>query len=225
MESVYDPYDMFFGDGQKSPNSDGLLFPNEIMLSDFNTDSSPSISPVSNTIDNTGSNIQYFVSSLSNNCSINLENEFDPAIFEKLLNELLSSDPTTLQEQSINLSFSTLESEPPTREMGTDPMEPAPTTLPLIIKTNNINQFTNNPIYLIQTVNKTPTETVSNEYYNLQFESSTTTDYPMEEVSPLTPSTLSESPDDSGSHSPDYSQDNAYSKLLTNFDVKLFFSY
>ena len=53
METLYDPYDILFGDGQKSPISDGLLFPNEIMLGDFNTDSS-SISPISNTIDYSG---------------------------------------------------------------------------------------------------------------------------------------------------------------------------
>jgi hypothetical protein len=65
METAYDPYDILFDDGQKSPNSDGLLFLNEIMLGDFTNDSS-SISPVSNTIDYTGINIQYFMSLLSN---------------------------------------------------------------------------------------------------------------------------------------------------------------
>jgi hypothetical protein len=41
----------------------------------------------------------------------------------------------------------------------------------------------------------------------------------MEEALPLTPSTLSESPDEGSSNSPDSFHENAYSKLLTNFDV------
>jgi len=177
METLYDPYDLLFGDVQQSPESDGLLFPNEIMLSEFNTDSS-SISPISNSADNI------------------VENDFDPAKFEKLLNELLSTDPTTLQEESFDLS------EPATREIGTDPMESTTTTttLPFIIKTHNINQLTNTPIFLIQTSN--------------QMENSTLNDYQVDEVSPLTPSTSSDSPDESSSHSPD----NMYSKMLTNFD-------
>ena len=53
-ETAYDPYDILFGDEQKSLSPDGLLFSNEIMFSDFNTDSA-SISPIQNTMDNTGS--------------------------------------------------------------------------------------------------------------------------------------------------------------------------
>jgi hypothetical protein len=60
METIYDPYDILFGDEQKSSSSEALMFPNEIMLSEFNTDSS-SISPIQNTIDYTGSYIQYSV--------------------------------------------------------------------------------------------------------------------------------------------------------------------
>ena len=60
-ETMYDPYDILFGDEQKSLSSDGLMFSNEIMFTDFQTDSS-SISPTSNTMDNIGSYIQYFVS-------------------------------------------------------------------------------------------------------------------------------------------------------------------
>jgi hypothetical protein len=205
METAYDPYDMFFGDGQNSPSSEALLFPNEVMLSDFNVDSS-SISPISNTIDNTGITIQQFLSSSSIIFFVNLESDFDPAVFEKLLNELLSSDPSTLQEQSFNLSFASTECEPSTREIGTDPMEPTPTALPLIIKTHNINQqSTTSPIFLIQTLNKIPAVSAPNEYYNLQIESSTTNDYQMEDSLPLTPST-SDSPDESRSHSPEFIQ-------------------
>ena len=161
------------------------------------------------------------------NYSVNLETDFDPTLFEKLLNDLLSSDPSTIQEQSINLSFTPLESEPPTRETGTDPMEPTPITLPLIIKTNNINQSTNPPIFLIQTMQKAPVESPPNEYYNLQIESSIPNDYQMEDGLPLTPSLSSESPDEASSQSPEYSP-NMYSKLLTNLDVKdclFWFSY
>merc|ERR1711939_432833 len=98
METVYDPYDILFGDNPKSPISDSLLFTNEVMLGNFNTDSS-SISPISHNMENT-------------------ETDFDPATFEKLINELLS-----------------LESEAATREIGTDPMEPVPQSMPLIINT------------------------------------------------------------------------------------------
>ncbi len=57
METMYDPYDMIFSDEQKSLPSEGLLFSNEIMFSDFNNDSA-SISPIANTTDYTGLNIQ-----------------------------------------------------------------------------------------------------------------------------------------------------------------------
>ncbi len=60
-ETMFDPYDMLFGDEQKSLSSDGLLFSNEIMFTDFH-DHSSSISPTSNTMDNLGSYIRYFVS-------------------------------------------------------------------------------------------------------------------------------------------------------------------
>ncbi len=232
METAFDPYDILYDNGQKSPNSDGLLFLNEIMLGDFNNDSS-SISPVSNTIDHTGINIQYFMSILSNALFFeNLETDFDAINFEKLLNDLLSSDPTMINEQSIDLSSTAFEPEPTTREMGTDPMEPTPSTRPLIIRTTNANQLSNPPIFFIQTTNNTsignslpiqsaPSTILPNEYYNLQLDSSslTTNDYQMEEALPLTPSTLSESPDEG--NSPDSFHENAYSKLLTNFDVTL----
>jgi hypothetical protein len=65
METAFEPYDILYDNGQKSPNSDDLLFLNEIMLGDFNNDS-PLIIPVSNTIDYTGINIQYFMSIFSN---------------------------------------------------------------------------------------------------------------------------------------------------------------
>jgi len=148
-----------------------------------------------------------------------------------LLNDLLSSDPTMINEQSIDLSSTAFEPEPTTREMGTDPMEPTPSTRPLIIRTTNANQLSNPPIFFIQTTNNTSignslpiqstpstTTTLPNEYYNLQLDS-TTNHYQMEEALPLTPSTLSESPDEGNSNSPDSFHENAYSKLLTNFDV------
>jgi hypothetical protein len=53
METMYDPYEMLFSDEQQSLPTDGLMFTNEIMLSDFNTDSS-SISPIPNTTDYAG---------------------------------------------------------------------------------------------------------------------------------------------------------------------------
>ncbi len=65
METAGDPYDLLFGDVSKSSDSEGLLFPNDVMLGVFNTDSS-SISPISNTIDNGGSNIPHILSKLSN---------------------------------------------------------------------------------------------------------------------------------------------------------------
>jgi hypothetical protein len=139
-----------------------------------------------------------------------------------MLNELLSSDPTLIKESSIDLSFPIIDSEPPTREIGTDPMEPIPSTLPLIIKTTNGNPLTTKPIFLIQTMNKSTvdnslssaTTTMPTEYYNFQIETSTN-DYPMEDNLPLTPSSSSESPDEQCSNSPD----NTQSSMLTNFDV------
>ncbi len=55
-ETMYDPYETFFSDEQNSLTPDGLLFSNEVMFTDFNTDSS-SISPIPTTLDNTGSYI------------------------------------------------------------------------------------------------------------------------------------------------------------------------
>ena len=56
METIYDPYDIIFGGGQTSPTSDSLLFTNEVMLGDFNTDP-PSMGPISSAMDNPGSYI------------------------------------------------------------------------------------------------------------------------------------------------------------------------
>ena len=53
MDAVYDPYDILFGDNQQSPISDSMLFTNEIMLGNFNTDSSL-ISPIAHSTENTG---------------------------------------------------------------------------------------------------------------------------------------------------------------------------
>lgn len=52
-ETIYDPYEMLFGTEQQSLPSNGLLFTNEIMFSDFNNDSA-SISPITNSMENTG---------------------------------------------------------------------------------------------------------------------------------------------------------------------------
>jgi len=146
----------------------------------------------------------------------NIENDFDATVFEDLVNKLFSSDPLLLKEQSIDLSFPPLESEPLTREIGTDPMEPVSSTSPIIIKSTNVNNLTNNSILFIRTINKTPIESVPlttttepTEYYNFQ----------MEDDLPLTPSSTSESPDEASSNSPDSSQNNAYSTMLTNLDV------
>ena len=147
-----------------------------------------------------------------------IESDFDPTVFETMLNDLLSSDPTLIKESSIDLSFPILESEPPTREMGTDPMEPAPATLPIIIKTTNGTPSTTKPIILIQTMNKPPLDNslyaMPAEFYNCPTET-TISDYTMEDNLPLTPSTSSESPDEQCSNSPD----DAHSSMLTNFDV------
>jgi len=146
----------------------------------------------------------------------NIENDFDATIFEDLVNKLFSSDPLLLKEQSIDLSFPPLESEPPTREIGTDPMEPVQPALPIIIKPTNVNNSSNNPILFIRTINKTPTE-----YYNFPIESSSviTNDYQMEDNLPLTPSSSSESPDETCSNSPDSLQNNTCSTMLTDLDV------
>ncbi len=154
----------------------------------------------------------------------NIENDFDATIFEDLVNKLFSSDPLLLKEQSIDLSFPPLESEPPTREIGTDPMEPVQPALPIIIKPTNVNNSTNNPILFIRKINKTPTESVSlttTEYYNFPIESSLviTNDYQMEDNLPLTPSSSSESPDETRSNSPDSLQNNGCSTMLTDLDV------
>lgn len=150
-------------------------------------------------------------------------------VFEKILSELFPSDPTLLKESSIDLSFPLTESEPPTREIGTDPMEPSPSTLPIIIKTNNGTPITTKPILLIQSMPQlssentstftttTTTTTMPTECYNLEIDPSTfnISDYQMEDILPMTPSTSSESPDEATSHSPD----GTHSPLLTNFDV------
>lgn len=199
-ETIYDPYEMLFGNEQQSLSSDGLLFSNEIMFSDFHTDSS-SISPMTNPIENP-------------------DEEFDPMVFEKILSELFPSDSTLLKENSIDLSFPILDSEPPTREMGTDPMEPSPPTLPIIIKTTDGHPITSKPILLIQSMPQPTSDSASTlptEYYNLQIDPSTfmINDDQMEDGLPLTPSSSSGSTDEPTSHSPD----SAHSSMLTNFDV------
>ena len=146
-------------------------------------------------------------------------------VFEKILSELFPSDPTLLKENSIDLNFPILDSEPPTREMGTDPMEPSPPTLPIIIKTTDGNPITSKPLLLIQSMPQSTsdhssaitTTTLPTEYYDLQIDPSsfTTNDYQMEDMLPLTPSSSSGSSDEPTSHSPD----SAHISMLTNFDV------
>ena len=131
-----------------------------------------------------------------------------------------------IPEQSIELSLPSLESESSTREIGTDPMEPVSQPLPLIINSANLRQLTSAPIILIQKPVNTVVDNVSsitNDCYNAPLDSSSlgSSDYPMEEVLPLTPSTSSDSPDEGNSNSPDVCQDQTYSKLLTNFDVSI----
>ncbi|CAF3428273.1 unnamed protein product [Rotaria socialis] len=211
METVYDPYEMLLGDGQASPSSDSLLFTNEVMLCDFNNDYA-SISSVSNTLDSA-------------------ECDFDPIAFEAFLNDFLSNDASILKEQSMDLPLTPLEAEPTTREIGTDPMESVSTTRPITITTANMHQFSKNSIILIRTTNGNeighslqvetlPLTTTTAESYNFHFETpiSTTNDYQTEDTLPLTPSTLSESNDETRSDSPEISPDNVYSTLLTNFD-------
>lgn len=163
-----------------------------------------------------------------------LEIEFDPIAFEAFLNDFLSSDASFVKEQSLDLSSTPHELEPTKREIGTDPMEPTPVAIaqPITITTTNLNQLTKTPIFLIQTTNNafgselrlepvSLTTTVPKEFYNLQIDSSlsTTNEYQAEDMLPLTPSTSSESPDETSSNSPDNSADNMYSKMLTNLDV------
>ncbi|UJR23082.1 hypothetical protein I4U23_026105 [Adineta vaga] len=203
METIYDPYDLLFGDEQKSPVSDSLLFSNEVMFGNFNTNSSL-ISPIPHNMEH-------------------IETDFDATTFEKLINELFSSDPTMIHEQSIDLPLTSVESEASTREIGTDPMEPISQPTPLIINPTTLQQLSSTPIVFIQNpANLSLDNTVPlvNESYNVQFDSSSfvSNDYQMEEILPLTPSTSSDSPDEGNSNSPDSYQDNAYSKLLTNLD-------
>jgi len=130
-----------------------------------------------------------------------------------------------LKETSIDLFSPLLESEPLTREMGTDPMEPSLPALPIIIKTSHGNPLMTKPILLIQTntppidnsLSYTTTTTIPTEYYNFQVDPSSFTmnDYPMDDGLPLTPSTSNDSPDELRSHSPD----SAHSSMLTNFEV------
>ncbi|CAF1053962.1 unnamed protein product [Adineta steineri] len=220
METMGDPYDLLFGDGQMSFTSDSLLFGNEVMFSNFNSNSS-STSPIPNTIDQT--EIDFDPTTFN-------PADFDSKDFEKLVSELFSMDPMT-REQSIDLSCAPLESESNKRDFGTDPMESVPTTRPLIIKTPNMNHVSNTPIFVIRTANNIttttttdnalPITTVSTDCYNLQIDTSLfpTMDCQMEETPPLTPSTSpDESPDDGNSNSPVDYQESNYSKLLTNFD-------
>lgn len=167
-----------------------------------------------------------------------LENQFDPIAFETFLNELMSSDPFLMKEQSVDLPIAHVESEPSTREMGTDPMEPVLSAQPITITTTNLSELTNGPIFLIRTTGQNTlgntlqiesvpisnTTTAQTEMFSLQFDpSSTISDYQMEDHIPLTPSSSSnDSPDENLSNSPDGSSDNLYSKLLTNLDVSFY---
>lgn len=192
---VSDPYDLFFGDELNSLSPEDLLFSNEIMFTDFNNNSQ-STSPV-----------QTITTEIT-------ENDFDPAMFERIVNELFSSDPTMLKEQSIDLAYPLFETESTTREIGTDPMEPSipPTTLPIIIKTTDTNQLTSKPIILIQTTQTTKPIDVQNDYFSMS------TDYLMDDPLPLTPSTSSDSPDERNSNSPDSIHESSSSAMFTDLE-------
>lgn len=125
-------------------------------------------------------------------------------MFEDLVNQLISSDPSIC-----DFPF---EPEPPTREMGTDPMEPVPSTSSIIIKTTSTNPYINKPILVIRTTTTNPTMPI-------EYTSVTTDDYQMEDNLPLTPSSSSESPDEGNSNSPDSLQNTAYPSMLTDLDV------
>lgn len=187
---ISDPYDFFFGDDLNSLSPEDLLFSNEIMFTDFNNHSQ-STSPIQTTNEIT-------------------DTDFDSSLFDKIVNDLFSSDPAMLKEQSIDLTYPLFETESPTREIGTDPMEPSvpQTTLPLIIKTTDVAQFTPKPIILIQSTPSTKPIDVSNEYFNI------TTDYSMEDALPLTPSTSNDSTDERNTNSPDSIHESSSSSAM-----------
>lgn len=135
-----------------------------------------------------------------------IENDFDPTLFDKIVNELFSNDPTMLKEQSIDFTSPLFEIESPTREIGTDPMEPS---VPLIIKTTNATQYTPKPIILIQTTQTTQPIDVPTEYISAE------NDYVMEDVLPLTPSTSNDSPDGS------IHESSSSSAMFTDLEVRL----
>lgn len=163
-----DTYDCLFDDGLNALSPGDLLFSNEVMFSNFNNHSQ-STSPIQTTTEIS-------------------ENDFDPTLFDKIINELFANDPTMLKEQSIDFTYPIFETESPTREIGTDPMEPS---VPLIIKTANSTQYTPKPIILIQTTQPTKPIDIQTEYIAAE------NDYVMEDVLPLTPSTSNDSPDGS----------------------------
>jgi hypothetical protein len=130
----------------------------------------------------------------------------------------MSSDPAMLNENSFDISLPLNDSEPTTREMGTDPMENMTSPSRLIINLPKTNQSINKPIFIIQ---QSAGHLLPQDSTFIITAPTTTTvnDDQMGDFDPMTPSPSSGSADDEISTSPDMFQDNNYSKLLTNFEV------
>lgn len=59
MEPMFDPFESLFTDDQVASIPQGLLFTNEVMLSDFNTDSTP-IDSIPYTSDDAGLHVHHW---------------------------------------------------------------------------------------------------------------------------------------------------------------------
>ena len=146
-------------------------------------------------------------------------------MFQEYLEQLISSD-----------SSSATDSEPATREMGTDPMmEANPSTQPpniqttkllSSISTSQLNQFLNQPIIIIhQSGNKpvinsasTPVNFVSmDEYPAIQTEGIASTEI----FDTMTPSPSNDSSDEQNSSSPDAALEANQGNMVTDLTVRV----
>lgn len=152
---------------------------------------------------------------------VRLEMNFDIDMFQEYLEQLISSD-------SSSSSSSVTDSEPATREMGTDPMvEVAPpviiqTTKPLrSVSTAQLNQ----PIFIIRqsgskpTMNNTPASisfVAMEEYPPIQTETPVSTEI----FDTMTPSPSNDSSDEGISSSPDAGHEANNGSMVTDLAVR-----
>ena len=161
---------------------------------------------------------------------VRLEMNFDIDMFQEYLEQLISSDSS-----SSSPSSSATDSEPATREMGTDPMvEMAPpaqpvisqTTKPLrLVSTTQLNQFLNQPIIIFHqsgskpTMNNTPASislVAMEEYPPTETETTVSTEI----FGTMTPSPSNDSSDEGISSSPDAAHEPNNGSMVTDLTVR-----